>query len=152
MWWFVPLALVVLMLLVGFVTVASLRGAGEDDAEAAPATKARTHELPVYWTVKRGDTYSRISEKTGLAIADLETFNPTVDPTTIAPGQRLKLRLKVPKRKPKALGPKFWTLRAGQSYGSIAARTGKPIARLIELNPKLKPTALQVGDRIRLRR
>ncbi|HEV7804635.1 MAG TPA: LysM peptidoglycan-binding domain-containing protein [Solirubrobacteraceae bacterium] len=150
MWWLVPIGLIVALLAVGAITVASLSGAG-GSGEAGPVAEAATRKLPPYWTVKAGDTYSHIAEKTGLTIDDLETFNPTTDPTTIAPGQLLKLRLHVPKvRKP--LGPQFWTVRQGQSFGSIAAKTGKPIGRLIALNPKLKPSALQVGDRVRLRR
>jgi peptidoglycan DL-endopeptidase CwlS len=151
MWWLVPLGLVVALLAVGAITVASLSGAGGGGGEAEQVAEAATRKLPPYWIVKAGDTYSHIAEKTGLTIDDLETFNPTTDPTTIAPGQRLKLRLHVPKVRPR-LGPRFWTVRQGQSFGSIAARTGKPIGRLIALNLKLKPSALQVGDRVRLRR
>ena len=150
MWWLVPLGLVVALLAVGFVTVVSLSGAG-GDSDATPVAKAATRNLRPYWKVKAGDTYSHIAAKTGLSIDDLLTFNPRVDPATIYPGQRLKLRLHVPKPR-KRLGPRFWTVRRGQSYGSIAAKTGKPIGRLIALNPKLKPSALQVGDRVRLRR
>ena len=150
MWWLVPLGLVVALLAVGAITVASLSGAG-GGGSASGRAEAATRKLPPYWTVKAGDTYSHISAKTGLTIDDLETFNPTTDPATIAPGQRLKLRLHVPKVR-KRLGPRFWTVRHGQSFGSIAAKTGKPIGRLMRLNPKLKPSALQVGDRVKLRR
>ena len=151
MWWLVPLGLVALMLAVGLIAVTSLSATGDDADDPTPAAKAATKKLGPYWTVKSGDTYTRIAEKTGLTVADLETFNPQIDPTTIMPGQRIKLRLHVPKPK-KRLGPRYWTVRAGQSYGSIAAATKKPIDRLIRLNPKLKPSALKVGDRVRLRR
>lgn len=123
---------------------------GASRAEAARADEL-SRKLPVYWTVHTGDTYARIAEKTGLSVSDLERFNPRVDPTTIRPGQRLKLRAKVPPPKPKPKGPKYATIRAGDSFGSIAAKTGKSITRLQQLNPKLKPSALQPGDRLRLR-
>jgi len=151
MWWLVPVGLVLAMLAVGLITVTSLSATGEGSDASTPSAKAATRHLGPYWTVKPGDTYSRISDKTGLTIADLETFNPQVDPTTIEPGQRIKLRLQVPKPR-KRLGPRFWKVRQGQSYGSIAAATKKPIDRLMRLNPKLKPSALKVGDRVRLRR
>ena len=48
--------------------------------------------------------------------------------------------------------PMFWTVRAGQSFGSIAAKTRINITKLEQLNPRLKPSALQPGDRVRLRR
>jgi hypothetical protein len=45
----------------------------------------------------------------------------------------------------------FWTLRPGQSFGSIAAATGINITKLEQLNPKLNPATLQPGDLVRLR-
>jgi len=150
LWWLAPIGLIIALLLVGYLAVSTLGGAG-GSPDVVPAA-ATDRKLPVFWTVKAGDTYSRIADKTGLTLAQLEKFNPRVDPTTIVAGQRIKLRLKVPTAPPKRLGPRFWKVRAGQSFGSIAAETGIPIDRLRQLNRKLKPQALQVGDRVRLRR
>jgi LysM repeat protein len=142
--------LALLLVVIIYVGVTSL-GADERSASASSQDSAQTRNLPVYWTVRRGDTYVRISRSTGLTVDDLQTFNPRVDPSTIQPGQRLKLRAKVPPPKPKPLGPKYATIRTGDSFGSIAAKTGKPIGRLRRLNSKLKPEELQPGDRLRLR-
>jgi LysM repeat protein len=138
-------ALVVAML----VAIAASLG-GADPAPSARDTALR--RLPPYWTVHRGESYSVIAEKTGLSVEQLETFNPYTNPQTIRPGQRLKLRLHPPKPKPKPKGPMFWTVRTGQSFGSISAKTGHSIVRLRRLNPRLKATTLQPGDRMRLRR
>gem|GEM_PF-2564579 len=142
--------LALLLLTIVAIAVTSL---GADDKTTAPSSAgvAKTRKLPVYWTVHSGDSYVAIAEKTGLRVEDLETFNPYVDPSAIVPGQRLKLRAKVPPPKPKALGPEFYTLRAGDSYGSVAAKTGKDITKLMRLNPTLKPSKLLPGDRLRLR-
>jgi LysM repeat protein len=140
------------ILFCSIVIVAITSFGGDDErASAAAERRAQLNDLPVYWTVKSGDTYVLIAQKTGLTVDELETFNPTIDPSAIVPGQRLKLRLKVPPPKPKPLGPRWVTVRTGDSFGSIAADTGKPIGRLLRLNPKLKPTELQPGDRVRLR-
>ncbi|HEV2059697.1 MAG TPA: LysM peptidoglycan-binding domain-containing protein [Solirubrobacteraceae bacterium] len=140
------------LLLCAIVVVAITSSTGEDErAKAAAERRLHLQKLPDYWNVKRGDTYVRIAQKTGLTVEELETFNPYTDPSTIRPGQRVKLHAKVPPPKPKALGPKWFTLRSGDSFGSIAAKTGKSIGRLQRLNPKLKPTLLQPGDRVRLR-
>jgi LysM repeat protein len=149
LWWLVPVGLVVALLLVGFVTVLSLSGTGGSPESAGASAP---HNLPPYWNVKPGDTYSHIAQRTGLSMDQLETFNPLTDPTTIVPGQRIKLRLHVPKPPPKPLGPRFWTVRRGQTFSTIGAKTGHRIATLQHLNPKLKPEALQIGDRVRLRR
>jgi LysM repeat protein len=151
-WWLVPVGLVAALLLIGFIAVTSLNGSGDGSESAGAAESSVARKLPVYWDVKRGDTYSSIAHRTGLSIDQLETFNPRTDPTTIAPGQRIKLRLHVPPAPPKPLGPRFWTIRTGQSFGSIAAATGHRIDALRGLNPKLKPELLQPGDRVRLRR
>ncbi len=45
-----------------------------------------------YYTVQPGDSLTRIASKTGIALATLETLNPTVDPNSLQTGQRLRLR------------------------------------------------------------
>ena len=143
-------AVLVALVLAFFVAVAmSIGGGGGSGPTAAHPGKPG---LPPYWTVHRGDSYVVIAQKTGLTVDQLETFNPYTNPATIRPGQRLKLRLLPPRPKPKPLGPRFHTVRTGESFGSIAAKTHHDITKLQRLNPKLKPSLLQPGDQMRLRR
>ena len=142
-------------LLLAIVVVAATTLTGPDAATTAAQARAeKLSKLPVYWKVHTGDSYVSIAEKTGLTVEELERFNPYVNPATIRPGQRIKLRRHVPKPKPKPkpLGPRFHTVRTGQTFASIAAKTGRSVSRLRQLNPKLKATALQPGDRVRLRK
>ncbi len=44
-----------------------------------------------------------------------------------------------------------YVVKPGDSFGSIAERTGVSIAQLEELNPEVDPQALVVGQRIKLR-
>jgi len=113
---------------------------------------ATLRRLPPYWIVRPGDTYGEISAKTGLTVTQLEAFNSDVDPLALLPGQRLNLWRHPPRPRPKPQGPRFWTVRAGESFGSIAAKTGINIIALEQLNPRLKPATLQPGERVRLRR
>ena len=55
-----------------------------------PAAR-RTHAKR-YYVVRPGDTPSGIAEKTGVPLATIERLNPDLDPQTLAPGTRLKLR------------------------------------------------------------
>jgi LysM repeat protein len=142
-------AVVAALAIAMIVAIITTLGASGPSADAGTAASRR---LPLYWTVHDGDSYSVIAEKTGLSVDQLETFNPYTNPQTIRPGQRLKLRLHMPPPKPKPKGPMFWTVRTGQSFGYIAAKTGHSIYRLRKLNPHLRATALQPGDRMRLRR
>ena len=90
--------------------------------------------------MRPGDTYAQISDKTGLTIDQLEAFNPNTDQFSLAPGQRLNLWQHPPAPRPKPLGPRFWTVRPGDSFGSIAATTGINLAQLEQLNPRLNPS------------
>jgi len=42
------------------------------------------------------------------------------------------------------------TVRAGDNPSAIAERAGIPIERLLELNPRVDPRALRVGDKLKL--
>ena len=123
--------------------------AGHSDHRRTSQTAAP--RLPPYWTVHLGDTLTKVSAKTGLRIAQLEALNPNADPVALAPGQRLNLWRHPPRPRPTPLGPRFWTVRPGDSFGSIAAKTGINIVKLEQLNPTLKPSTLQPGDRVKLR-
>jgi LysM repeat protein len=48
-------------------------------------------------------------------------------------------------------GPRYYRVRAGDTLARIAARTQTPVARLERLNPHVQPTALFIGQRLRLR-
>ena len=42
--------------------------------------------------MKTGDTPSSIAEKTGVPLEEIPRLNPDLDPQTLSPGQRIKLR------------------------------------------------------------
>jgi LysM repeat protein len=121
-------------------------------SDSTATVHRRVRKIPPYWTVHPGDTLTQIAHKTGVSVDQLEARNPRIDPQGLFPGERLLLWRHPPRPRPKPLGPRFWTVKPGESYGSIAASTKINITKLEELNPQLKPTALQPGDRVRLRR
>jgi LysM repeat protein len=43
-----------------------------------------------------------------------------------------------------------YTVQSGDTLGSIAAKTGTTVARLEQLNPNVDPTALRIGQTIRV--
>ena len=143
----IPAVIALLGIAVIVAVFVSLTGSGPQ-----PVTTTAAKHLPPFWTVHDGDSYTRIAQKTGLTVDQIETFNPYTNPSTIRPGQKLKLRLHVPPPKPKPKGPMFHTVRTGESFGAIAAKTHHDITALQRLNPKLKASQLQPGDRMRLRR
>jgi LysM repeat protein len=50
-----------------------------------------------------------------------------------------------------ALPTKTYTVKTGDTLGSIAEKTGIPVAKLQELNPQIDPQQLSSGQRIKLR-
>jgi LysM repeat protein len=50
-----------------------------------------------------------------------------------------------------APGPRFWTVRAGDTFGVISTKSGVPVATLQQLNPNVKSTSLFIGQKLRLR-
>jgi lipoprotein NlpD len=67
----------------------------------------------------------------------------TVGPVTPPTGTTGSVRVTV--------GGVYVRVRKGDTLGSIAARAGTSVARLERLNPGVSPTALQVGQRIRVK-
>ena len=122
-------------------------------AGTAIARHATPRRPPPYWFVRPGDTLMEIAARTGVSVARLQAFNPDVDPLSLVPGQRLKLWLHPPKPSPTPapLGPLYWTVLPGESFGSIATKTGINMATLERLNPGLRPTTFWPGQRVRLR-
>jgi len=45
-------------------------------------------------------------------------------------------------------GTHAYTVKSGDTLASIAAKTGTSVAKLMQLNPGINPTALQVGQKI----
>ena len=63
-------------------------------ATAAERARARRRRkaLPSHYIVKRGDSPSRIAEKTGVPLFRLYELNRGIDKKPIVPGQRIRLR------------------------------------------------------------
>ena len=67
------------------------RSAGSAAAPTA-GQKHKKRRLKRMYTVKPGDTPSGIAEKTGVPLEDILALNPTLDPQTLAPGTKIRLR------------------------------------------------------------
>jgi LysM domain len=46
---------------------------------------------------------------------------------------------------------RLYVVRSGDTIGAISAKTHVPQARILALNPKVSPTALFIGEKLRLR-
>jgi LysM repeat protein len=99
-----PLALLGFVVALFLVVSHSTSGGGSgNDAKTTqerPATStsasdggaSTTHKGPRYYSVKPGDTPTSIASKTGVPLTQIEQLNPNLDPQTLNPGERIKLR------------------------------------------------------------
>src|SRR4051812_19005478 len=69
------------------VTTTRSTGSGGGAEQSRTRTSGRRR-----YTVRAGDTVSGIAEKTGVPVERLLELNPRLDPQTISPGARLRLR------------------------------------------------------------
>ena len=47
--------------------------------------------------------------------------------------------------------PRFWTVRAGDTFGVISSASGVPVSTIEHLNPNVSSTSLFIGEKLRLR-
>jgi LysM repeat protein len=93
---FAVLALIAAFILVIVVVVTSGGGSGGgDNGSAQKPTISKVGRQAIrkgVWVVQSGDTLGKISVKTGIDVATLQTLNPNLDPQTLLEGQRIALR------------------------------------------------------------
>jgi len=97
-----PLALVAVGVALFMVVSSSTNKSGDGSSPsqtsgngpaATPTPKGKSERKgPRRYRVKTGDTPSSIAEKTGVPLEEILRLNPDLDPQTLAPGQRIKLR------------------------------------------------------------
>jgi LysM repeat protein len=97
-----PLALVAVGVALFMVVSSSLNESGDggepgqtsgNRPSATPTPEGkRERKGPRRYRVKTGDTPSSIADKTGVSLEEIMRLNPDLDPQTLAPGQRIKLR------------------------------------------------------------
>ncbi len=144
------------VMLVGVLIAAvvlSATSSGPAPNLTSPAAMAvATRSLPPYYTVRVGETFDSVAAVNHLSSAQLQQLNPTQDPTSLEAGQVLRLRVHEPSAAvPRRLIPPFWVVNRGETYSSIAAKTGAAVADIAQLNPKANPNLLVPGQRLKLR-
>jgi LysM repeat protein len=99
-----PLALVAVVIALLMIVNSSRNDAGTGDkpgrtnsqSTATPSkggkSSQRQRKGPRRYTVKSGDTPSSIADKTGVPLEEILRLNPDLDPQTLSPGQRIRLR------------------------------------------------------------
>ncbi len=90
-----PLALIACSVAVYFVIADTQPEATPDRTDAKARSgqvNAQRPDNPKTYVIQLGDSLSAIAETTGVSAAKIERLNPSIDATTLNPGQTLKLR------------------------------------------------------------
>lgn len=109
------------------------RGGGS--TPAPPPSSPGTVDAMGRYTVRSGDTLSRIASAHRTSVAALVKLNGIADPDRIDVGQRLFTR---------------WVVGRGDTLSAIADRMGTNVSTLVRLNGIRNPDVIGVGDLIRL--
>jgi LysM repeat protein len=87
-----PIALAIALAGVIGVVASSDGGSGDKGHGRTATAPAKSVPHKRFYRVKLGDTLDAISNKTGVPTERLAALNPAVDPQSLQPGTRLKLR------------------------------------------------------------
>ena len=98
-----------------------------------------------FYTVVAGDTIFSIAARFNTTVGAILQANPGLDPNRLFVGQRICIPAPQPVQCP---GGFFYTVVAGDTLFSIAARFNTTVGAILQANPGLDPNRLFVGQRI----
>ena len=100
------------------------------------------------YTVKPGDTFFSLARKFGTTVEAIERANPCVDPDRLMVGQVICIPevkpVPPPVKCPK--GTFEYTVKAGDTFFSLARRFGTSVEAIMRANPCVDPDRLMVGQ------
>ena len=125
--------------------------------QTPPADTLRTNTPPtsnlLYHKVKTGENLRQIALRYSVSTEQLMEWN-ALRTTNIYVGQKLTIytnQAVVQPLPPPPPAKKYYTVRAGDTFGRIAQRNNLTQAQLQRLNPGIKINSINVGQRIRIK-
>lgn len=120
-------------------------------AQAAPAATSSEASCGYWYTVRPGDSWSRVSAMTGVSVGALQAANPSLlrpPRNWLYVGDHMWIPCGAPPPPPCGY---WYTVRSGDSWFSVSRATGVSVSALQAANPGLlRPPSnwLYVGDRM----
>lgn len=96
------------------------------------------------YTIRPGDSFFSLARRFNTTVDALTAANPGVDPTNLQIGQTICIP--VPSVPGPCPGGFVYSIRAGDTFFSLARRFGTTVEALIAVNPGVDPDRLQVGQ------
>lgn len=100
----------------------------------------RPDPTDIYYTVKRGDTLSKIAQMFNVTVNDLVKWNNIKDPNFIVAGERLIVG--------KGSKEIIYIVKLGDTLTKIANRYGTTVRKLVTDNHIINPNLIYVGQKI----
>ena len=110
-----------------------------------PGVAPPTCQGGTLYTIRQGDTFFSLAQRFGVTVDQLIAANPGVDPDRLQIGQQICIPGVAP---PGCEGGFLYTIRAGDTFFSLAQRFGVTVDELIDANPGVDPDALRIGQEI----
>ncbi len=87
------------------------------------------------WIVKSGDTLWKISQSTGVPVAQIAQYNGITNMNSIYVGQGLKI-------------PSIWAVKSGDTLWKIGQATGSSVQSIVQANGVANADQIQVGSKL----
>lgn len=107
----------------------------------------------VYYTVRRGDTLSKIAARYGVTVEQIVQENNIQNPNLIYTGEMLQITASdKPNIEPTSSTSTYYTVKRGDNLYRIARRFGTTIHSIVKLNNITNPNLIYPGQRLLIRR
>lgn len=106
----------------------------------------------IYYTVKTGDTLSKIATRYGTTVQEIVSINNIANPNLIYQGQVLRILTNstIEGTETRGTGSITYTVQRGNTLSQIARAYGVTISHLVELNNIQNPNLIYVGQKLRI--
>ena len=102
----------------------------------------------VYYTVKSGDTLSKIADEYNVTVESIARENSISNPNIIYVGQVLKIE--TVRYNVHATGKVIYLVKPGDTLSQIAQIYGTTVSELVRINDIQNPNLIYVGEKIRI--
>lgn len=104
----------------------------------------------IYYTVRRGDTLSKIALQYGTTVQEIAEINGIKNVNLIYPGQILRIvtNSNIPGNQTNSTNKTYYTIKRGDTLWGISTRYGIPVENIVRWNNISNPNLIYPGQRL----